>query len=230
MILNAQQIIAALNSGEISIIPFDPAQVQAASYDLRVGETGATTTSKKLVNIREAGFLLLQPGDFAVLTVFEEMRLDAQHVARFGLRSKFARKGLIATTGPQVDPGYHGRLILGLTNLTPRSISIPYKDDLITIEIHRLNEPTDRPYAGPYQDKLDLGPEEIEAVTETEGMALPEVITTLRSLSANVGILASEFKSQRSYVSNIVGFGIGGMAILIAIIGVLLAVLIEFKH
>lgn len=215
MILNAQQITAAHNCGDISISPFEECQVQGASYDLRVGQSGATTSSKKLVNIRDAGYMLLQPGDFAIVSVLEEIRLGPQYAARFGLRSKYARKGIIATTGPQIDPGYHGRIILGLTNLTPRPISIPYKDDFISVEFHRLEAPTSKPYDGPYQAKLELGPEDIEAVTETEGMAFSEVITTLRSVSDNVGKLASEVNTLRWLLPAIVGFGIAVIAVLI---------------
>jgi dCTP deaminase len=216
MILNAQQITAAQNDGDISISPFEESQVQAASYDMRVGQSGATTSTKKIVNIRDAGYILLQPGDFAIVTVLEEIRLGPQYVARFGLRSKYARKGVIATTGPQIDPGFKGRLILGLTNLTPRPISIPYKDDFITVEFHRLETPTAKPYDGPYQGKLELGPDEIEAVTEAEGMAFSEVITTLRSVSDNVGKLASEVNTLRWMIPLIVAFGIGVIAVLVA--------------
>ena len=194
MILNHQQIIAAQLSGEIVINPFEERLAQAASYDLRVGEKGATTSTKKIVNIRESGFLLLQPGDFGVLTVLEELRLGNQYAARFGLRSKYARKGIVATTGPQIDPGYHGRLIIGITNLTPKPVSIPFNDDLLSVEFHRLEEPTTKPYMGPYQGKLDLGPEDIESIIESEAMALSEVLTTLQSLSANVGTLTKEVR------------------------------------
>jgi len=194
MILTAQQISEAYQQGDIVINPFEEKQVQAATYDLRVGEQGATTSTKKIVNIKEVGYLLLQPGDFGIITVLEEIRLGPQYAGRFGLRSKYARKGLIATTGPQIDPGYHGRIIVGVTNLTPKPISLPYKDDLLSVEIHRLEQATTKPYSGPYQDRLELGPEEIEAIMETEGMALSEVIKTLQSLSINVGIMATQMK------------------------------------
>jgi Flp pilus assembly protein TadB len=51
---------------------------------------------------------------------------------------------------------------------------------------------------------MELGPEEIEFITESEGMALSEVLNTLRSLSQNVGTLTvdvtaltKEFKMHR---------------------------------
>jgi dCTP deaminase len=217
MILTNKQIEEACRKGDILIDPFEVGQVQAATYDFRVGAQGATTTSKKLVDIKSNGFILLQPGDFGVLTVLEELRLGPQYVGRFGIRSKYARKGLIATTGPQIDPGYHGRLILGVTNLTPRPISLPYKDDFVSVEFHRLEEPSTKPYGGPYQDKMELGAEEIESITETEGMALSEVITTLRSLSANVAKLSDRVSLVMWSIPTIVVLGITIIGVIVAI-------------
>jgi dCTP deaminase len=217
MILNNKQIEEACRKGDILIEPFDANQVQAATYDFRVGAQGATTSSKKLIDIKSNGFILLQPGDFGVITVMEELKLGPQYVGRFGLRSKYARKGLIATTGPQIDPGYHGKLILGITNLTPRPISLPYKDDFVSVEFHRLEEPSTKPYIGPYQDKMELGAEEIEAITENEGMALSEVITTLRSVSANVGILSDRVKLLTWLIPVIFAFGIAIIGIIVAL-------------
>lgn len=217
MILTDHQIVAAYKQGDIVIEPFDEHQVQAAIYDLRIGEQGATTTSKKVVNIKEAGFITIQPGDFAVITVDEILRLGPQYVGRFGLRSKFARKGLIATTGPQVDSGYHGRLIIGMTNLSPKPVTLSYGDDLLSIEFHKLSEASTKPYSGPYQDKIALGPEEIEAITENEGMALSEVLTTLRSLSQNVGALTNEMKTFRWLIPLMIAFGIGVVAVIVSL-------------
>ena len=172
--------------------------MQPASYDLRVGEQGITTSSKKKVDLRSDGFMVIHPGDFAVVLVHEEISLGPQYTARFGLRSKYARRGLVATTGLQIDPGYQGKLIVGLTNLTPKPITLPYKDDLLSIEFHRLEEPASHPYSGPYQGRKELGPEEIEFIIESEGMALSDVLNTLRSLSANVGTLTSDVTALTS--------------------------------
>jgi len=215
VILTNRQICEAYRTGDIVIDPFDENQVQAATYDLRVGEQGATTSSKKIISIKDIGYLVLQPGDFGVITTHEILRVGPQYAGRFGLRSKYARKGLIATTGPQIDPGYHGRLMIGITNLTPKPVSLPYKDDLLSVEFHRLEEASTKPYVGPYQGKLSLGAEEIEAITESEGMALSEMLTTLRSLSTNVGSLASEVKTLKWLIPLVVtvGFSVVGLVV-----------------
>lgn len=213
MILTDRQIRAAIAANELVISPFDDGQVQAASVDLRVGEEGATTKTKRKTNIKEMGFLLLEPGDFGVISIFEEIKLNSQHTGRIGLRSKYARKGLIATTGPQIDPGFHGRLTLGVTNLTPQTVSIPYKDDILTLEIHRLEEPAEHPYSGPYQQKFGLGPEDLEVIAEGDGMAFSEVLTTLRGLSANVADLTSQMKTMQWVIPAILAVGLALISI-----------------
>lgn len=216
MILTDHDIQEACKKQEIVIDPFEPNQVQGATYDMRVGKQGATTSSKKIVNLEEDGYLLLKPGDFAIVVVLEKLRLSPQYVGRFGLRSKYARKGLIATTGPQIDPGYDGRLILGLTNLTPKAVSLPYKDDLVSVEFHRLEKPSTKPYSGPYQEKYELGPEDIESIVEAEAMTLSEVLTTLTSLSKNVGALTNDVKTMKWIIPIIVGLGITVIGIIVA--------------
>lgn len=215
MILSDRQIRDAVQRGDIQIEPFEEVQLQAATYDFRVGAQGATTSTKRMVNIKEQGYMLLQPGDFGIVVVHEVIRLGVQYAARFGLRSKYARKGLVATTGPQIDPGYHGRLIVGLTNLTPKPISLPFKDDLLSIEFHRLDQPCEKPYNGPYQDRVELGAEEIEFITESDGMALSEVLTTLRGLSQNVAALSREVKILMWSVPAVTTIGIAVIGILV---------------
>lgn len=244
MILTNDEIVEAMGKGDIEIDPFIDKQLQGASYDLRVGTDGATTSSKRIVNIKDAGFLVIQPGDFATVLVLEELRLKPMYTGRFGLRSKLARKGLIPAIGPQIDPGYHGRLTVALANLSPKPISLSYGEDFVTAEFHRLSQESTRPYEGPYQNSLSLGPDDIEAIAETEGLAFSEVITTLRSLSQNVGSmtthvntltadvnhltasmeqLASDVRSQTSRLSEMTGQLAGSRWIIPIIIGLMMA-------
>jgi hypothetical protein len=166
------------------------------------------------VNLKEHDYIALQPGDFGVVTCLETLKLGPQYAARFGLRSKFARKGLIATTGTQIDPGFRGRLILGLTNLTTKTIALTYADDFVTVEFHRLSEQTTKPYEGPYQDKTEFGPSDIEFIMETEGMSLSEMLLTLRTLTQNVGALTGQIGMFKWVVPLIAAVMLVGMAVI----------------
>ena len=62
---------------------------------------------------------------------------------------------------------------------------------------------------------MELGPEEIEFITESESMALSEVITTLRSLSANVSQMSREIKDLKWMIPIILGVGMAILGIMI---------------
>ena len=196
MIQTDSQIKEAYQNGDILIRPFDEKQIQPASYDFRVGKEAVATSSEKVINLKNDGFITLKPGDFAVLITYEEIKLSSQYVGRFGLRSSFARSGLIATTGPQIDPGYHGRLIIGVTNLTPQAITISYKAKFISIELHKLSQPVMNPYDGPYQGRMSLTEEEIRIVAEKNGVPLVKVLDSIEKINKEIHSQSTKIDSQ----------------------------------
>ncbi len=224
MILTDINIKEAVASGELKIEGFDPDNVQPASYDLTVGPEGFSTTARRIVNIQETGLLVLKAGDYGLVTTYELLELPTNYVARFGLRSQYLRKGLIAAVGPQIDPGYRGRLVLGLMNLSPSDIVLAYREQLCSVEFHKLREAAGKPYSGPYQDKLRLSSSDVEPLIRSEGMAFSEILTTLRSLSAtvqqlthDVSMLTHDVSTLKWWTVSIVGAGIGIIAILVGL-------------
>jgi dCTP deaminase len=210
MILSDGQIKEACEEGDILITPFDERQIQPASYDLRVGSQAACTSQESIIDIEKNGFLNLKPGDFAVVTVYEEIKLGLQYVGRFGLRSSYARKGLIATTGPQIDPGYHGRLIIGITNLTPNVVPITFKDQFISIEFHKLERAALHPYKGPYQGRMELSSEEFDVVLQQKnGVPLVKVLESVEEIKREIYSLVNSSRVIKWAIG--LGFSILGI-------------------
>ncbi|MCD6417065.1 MAG: hypothetical protein J7M08_10295 [Planctomycetes bacterium] len=218
MILNHQQIVEQCTGqeNELSIKPFNESLVEAASYDLSVGAQAITTKSKKIIDLEKGKILTLEGGDCGVVITNERLELGARCAARFGLRSKFSRKGLMAAVGPQVDPGYRGKLVIALFNPTPSPITLTYKTPFLTAEFHLLEEPTDNPYNGPYQDREDLCAEDVALVTERDRIPLGEMMEVLNSLAASV-------RTMKWYLiafSGVVTVGITIIAVLVALIAI----------
>lgn len=213
MILSDGQIREAYENGDILLAPFDEKQIQPASYDLRVGKEAVTTSNEGIISIENAGYLKLKPGDFAVITVYEEIKLGPQYVARFGLRSGFARRGLIATTGPQIDPGYHGRLIVGITNLTPHDVTIAYQDKFLSVEFHKLEKAVLKPYDGPYNGRMGLTAEEIRIVAEKDGVPLVKVVESVEQMRKDIHGLTTNTKA----IMWAVGISFAVLALILAI-------------
>jgi len=228
MILSDTQIQEALERGEakggIRIEPFNPESLEPASYDLHVGDQAATSRDPHKVNIAESGMLILWPGDFAIVTTQEKIHFSAKHVGRFGLTSSYARKGLIATTGAQIDPGFQGRLLVGLTNLSTKKIVLPHSDKFLTLEMHELSRPSAKPYQGPYQGRDELNPEDIQAVMEREVYSLSEITNTLRALVNTVDGLKQTVDGLKQAVTRNerlmalwAGFILAGVAIIVSL-------------
>ena len=196
MILSDGEIIRACSAedGGISIEPFEARCIQPASYDLRAGSQAAASSTRERINVEAKGFVEIKPGDFVIVQTFEVIRLDDRHTGRFGLTSGHARSGLIATVGPQIDPGFHGRLTVGLTNLSTRTVTLGHKESFLSAEFHRLEKSVQRPYSGVYQDRTELAPDDLRAVMDREYMSQTEMMRTLETLVSTVSGLQETVK------------------------------------
>jgi len=217
MILTNGEIEEAIKKGEITISDFEDKGLQPATYDLRVGPQGFTTTEKRIVRIDQRGIFTLKPGDFGVLTTFEIVTLSRNIVARFGLKSRFSRMGLVPAVGPQIDPGFTGRLFVGLINLSPKDVVLTYQEPFCSVEFHRLAIPATKDYDGPYQGQVELSGKDIEPLIH-EGLAFSELFTELSALSKNVAELTASVNSLKWSIPIIVGVGMGIVAILVSLI------------
>jgi len=223
MILVDSQIIEAVEKGEIIIHDFDKNCVEPATYDMRVGKEGYTSTSKEKVDISEKGTITIGRGDFAIISTYESIELPTTIAARFGVRSYFLRQGLVASVGPQIDPGYRGRLFIQLANLSAKEVTLAYRDEFCSIEFHSLSEPAKKPYNGPYQDQMNLSSEDINVLRAGGGLPFSEVLSTLSTLNKTVGTLTDNVTKLTVDVSSL-KWSIPTIVIIgIAIIGVLVA-------
>ena len=130
MILSDVEILREVESKSLTIEPFDERYLEPASYDLRVGKDAATVVKDAgpIINLEEARFLLIEPYAPAVIYSMEHLSLPLNLAGRFGLKSSLSRRGVYASVGPQVDPGFDGKLSVTLFNLTPGPVALNYGD------------------------------------------------------------------------------------------------------
>lgn len=221
MVLNSQQIREAVSNGDIRIDPFDEKkQLRGAKYELLVGAEGITSRQAEVQDLRAKKMLVLEPGDFAAVLVHEKLSLGNRYVGRFGLQSKYARTGLIATTGPQIDPGYCGRLTLGLANLMPRPVRLTYKQKLVSVEFHRLEKETDRPYSGEFQGQYGLALGDFQPLLEGQGTVLSELVAKLTSVEQRQEKMSGIVNSMKYLLA----VGLPVLALMLTAVAVLVAI------
>jgi len=123
MILADFQIRALCESGMVS--PFDPALVNPASLDLRLGSNiliesaeGPGLVPYSLDSHTADDPYRLVPGQFVLAETQETFNLPNHLAGQFVLKSSRAREGLQHLLAGYCDPGWHGsRLTLELKNV-----------------------------------------------------------------------------------------------------------------
>lgn len=121
------------------IEPLDESSLQGASYDMRLGKQfvrhGAVGT---LTN--DAPTLVIPPGEFLLLTTMEFLRLPVNLVGHNGIMSNWAKRGLVSLFSPQIDPGFHGVLVVPVFNAGDVAIPIQLGEKIFTVEFVRTRK------------------------------------------------------------------------------------------
>ncbi|TMC46452.1 MAG: hypothetical protein E6J20_21065 [Chloroflexi bacterium] len=188
MILVDHQIQNAIAEDRLFIGDFDIASLQPASYDLRIGRHIYSPPQPETpVDLgADGGGYRLPPYGNAVLETHEDLRLPKNILGRIGLKSGFARLGLMASTGPQIDPGFEGKLFVSLFNVTAVPHVLKFKDTFLTIEFHALGEEPTEAYQGPYQGKYTVGAEVLDSMVRLEGLTLSQMQQQFSELAQHV--------------------------------------------
>jgi dCTP deaminase len=198
VILVDSQIRQAVQDKVLSISDFDDDYVQPASYDLRIGPRIYEAPHPESPHDLSAngGGYRLPPYGMVVVESLENLVMAPQLAGRLGLKTDFTRRGMFASIGPQVDPGFRGKLFVSLFNMTATSHILQYREPFLTIEFHELAVRPDKIYDGSYQDKVSVTPEIMEAMVRLEGLTLNEIQREFTSLTQHLEVwqaMASRF-------------------------------------
>lgn len=192
MLIGDKEILEARKKGDIVIENFSEECLEPASYDMRLGNEALVSHQEKKIDVSKEGNVTIKPGEFGLLTTYEKIKMSNQMVGSIGLRSHYARKGLVLLAGPQIDPGFEGVLVLGAYNASPRKITIDYLDKFCTVEFHKLSKPVKKPYRGSEEQKKGLIPEVDKSYLRTlETESLSDLSESVRQLSENVSTLTT---------------------------------------
>lgn len=193
-ILSADEIRALVREGKIFAENFSESNLEAASYDLRIGaeivipfESGHQT---RFLSEWPHRRYPLEPGRTVLLYSLEILRLPPDIQGVLYLRTSWAVQGLYYAGGI-VEPGYWGHLFFSVTNLALDTIKLPMEAPLVSLVLHRLPHPVGQPYPEPVLNPPQhflppLPPREIYTITdlsyrvdELEAALAPEADRTL---------------------------------------------------
>lgn len=125
--------------------------ITGAAYDLSLGDEYYYGGKIKTLSDKDP-FVLIEPYDYAIVTSKEITNFPKDIAGRFDLSVSLFCQGIILSNGPQVDPGFRGRLFCLLFNTSNAPVFLKRGQHYATFEFNKLIEPT-TPYTGKYQDK-----------------------------------------------------------------------------
>lgn len=136
---------ALLSSVEISdyarvtgmLYPFSDDHLKSASYEAHIGGDVISWDGvgrKQKRTVKRGDPLVLKANSIVFAEVEPTFRLPNYIAIRFNLRITHVHRGLLLGTGPLVDPGFYGKLLIPLHNLTSSDYEIDTNDALIWIE------------------------------------------------------------------------------------------------
>lgn len=200
-ILSGRQITKIVEAGVLTIKPFYLDQVQPASYDLRLGKKilASPISQEKLGKVVDLSAKQpsyeIQSGQMVGIISLERLEFPLDLCGRFGIRSSFARLGINAFGGLQLDPGFRGKLIMNLLNVGPEPVTITLNKPIFSVEFERLEEPADAPYSGPYQEQDDFPADQYNFILSAHTTSLAE-IPTLRMEVARLSNVIEELEES----------------------------------
>jgi dCTP deaminase len=176
-ILSDKDIKKCLKTGEILIEPLEnpERQIQPSSVDLRIGNEfkGFRIIRKPVIDpmdktdidsymesfyIDDGEPFIIHPGEFALATTYETVKLPDNLVARVEGRSSMGRLGItMHVTAGYIDPGFQGRITLEISNIGKMPVALYTGQRVCQIVFETMTSPSEKPYGHPDRDSKYMG-------------------------------------------------------------------------
>lgn len=103
------------------------------------------------VRIKEP--LIMSRGGFALASTIEHFQMPNDVLGKVADKSTWARRGL-SVFNTVIEPGWHGFLTMELVYHGSEPLQLLEGMPIAQIIFHRVDQPTDAPYAGKYQGQI----------------------------------------------------------------------------
>jgi len=116
---------------------YDESKLRPAAFTLTVGDVYYDSNGERKQLSEQSPSFEMPPNSIVFVSIAESLDLPFYIVARFNLRVEWVYKGILLGTGPQVEPGFRGKLSCPLYNLTNHPHLIARKEPFATIDFER---------------------------------------------------------------------------------------------
>lgn len=141
-LLNSSDIVNYANATGM-LHPFDERKLKPASYVAAIKGLCIfwdENNDQKIIDLQEpTQQFTLAANSIAFVQVEPCFHLPNYIALRFNLKITHVHRGILLGTGPLIDPGYQGKLLIPLHNLTTNTYTFSAGDELIWIEFTKTS-------------------------------------------------------------------------------------------
>ena len=128
----------------IDTTEFRPENLKGASYTMSphategwiITDRGQHQALARKADSRGA-YYVVPRNSLVYIRLRETLRLPFYIIGRHNLKIDYVYQGLLLGTGPQVDPGYTGRIYIPLHNLTNQQVNVYIEESFVSIDFVR---------------------------------------------------------------------------------------------
>ncbi|WP_170223548.1 dCTP deaminase [Nonomuraea turkmeniaca] len=162
MLLSDRDILAEINTGRLSLDPFDRDMIQPSSIDVRLDRYFRVFENHRYPHIdpsvEQADLtrmvepqgdepFILHPGEFVLASTYEVITLADDLASRLEGKSSLGRLGLLThSTAGFIDPGFSGHVTLELSNVATLPIKLWPGMKIGQLCVFKLSSPAEHPY------------------------------------------------------------------------------------
>jgi dCTP deaminase len=162
VLLSDRDIRKEIESGRVSLEPFDPSMIQPSSIDVRLDRFFRVFENHRYPHIDPAEEqmdltrmvepdgaepFILHPGEFVLGSTYEAVTLPDDVSARLEGKSSLGRLGLLThSTAGFIDAGFTGHVTLELSNVATLPIKLWPGMKIGQLCFFRLSSPAETPY------------------------------------------------------------------------------------
>lgn len=175
-ILSDKDLKEYIKNKKIVIDPLkDEEQIQPSSVDMRLGDEFKVfkvirkpyidpkddedlASYMESITVENNNAFIIHPGEFALATTYEYVKVPNDLVARVEGRSSMGRLGVtMHVTAGYIDPGFEGKITLEISNIGAMPVALYPGQRVCQLVFETMTNPAEKPYGHPDRNSKYMG-------------------------------------------------------------------------
>ena len=207
--LTGERLLEAVRENRI-ILGGDESCAEGVKYDFRLSEHILKAKFGRPVKASELSSsdkrdLVIEPGEVIFALTQERLSLPTDVVVQLSHKRKLSHKGIITLGGTYIDPGYVGRILIGLYNISSTPFPIRPGKKVISGTVLELEKGEKGTFPEPSPPMDEFPDELVDVMHKYDPIAFKSVEERLKHLQAEVETLRSEISSHENWYNQFKG-------------------------